>query len=136
MIRRAIVPFVCGGLCVVAGAQSPSEMKPVTDRLAASVYTGPSMATLRELTDTFGGRLTGSPAYQRSADWAAARFRGYGIQNVQLEPFTIPAGWLRGTASGAKLSPLSRPLSVVGRTLKRVTSIREGKGAGGAILGT
>ena len=112
MIRRAIVPFVCGGLCVFAGAQSPSEMKPVTDRLAASVYTGPSMATLRELTDTFGGRLTGSPAYQRSADWAAAKFRSYGIQNVQLEPFTIPAGWLRGTASGAMLSPLSRPLSI------------------------
>ncbi len=112
MIRRAIVLFVCGWLCVFAGAQSPSEMKPVTDRLAASVYTGPSMATLRELTDTFGGRLTGSPAYQRSADWAAAKFRSYGIQNVQLEPFTIPAGWLRGTASGAMLSPLSRPLSI------------------------
>jgi carboxypeptidase Q len=112
MIRRAIMPFVCGWLCVFVWAESPSEMKPVTDRLAASIYTGPSMGTLRELTDSFGGRLTGSPAYQRSADWAAAKFRSYGIHNVQLEPFTIPAGWLRGTASGAMLSPLSRPLSI------------------------
>ncbi len=107
-----MMPLVYWSLCVLVWAQPPSEMKPVTDRLAASVYTGPSMATLRELTDTFGGRLTGSPAYQRSADWAAAKFRSYGIQNVRLEPFTIPAGWQRGSASGRMLSPLSRPLSV------------------------
>jgi len=87
-------------------------MKPVTDRLAASVYTGPSMVTLQELTDTFGGRLTGSPAYIGSTEWAAAKFRSYGIQNVKLDPFTIPAGWQRGSASGAMLSPLSRPLSI------------------------
>jgi carboxypeptidase Q len=111
MIRRALTLLLVGSLGAIAWAQSPSEMKPVTDRLAASVYTGPSMATLRELTDTFGGRLTGSPAYQRSADWAAAKFRGYGIQNVKLEPFTIPAGWQRVSATGTMQSPLSRPLS-------------------------
>ena len=111
MIRRALTLLLVWSLGALAWAQSPSEMKPVTDRLAGSVYTGPSMATLRELTDTFGGRLTGSPAYQRSADWAAAKFRGYGIQNVKLEPFTIPAGWQRGSATGTMLSPLSRPLS-------------------------
>lgn len=112
MIRRAVVLIASGCLGVLSWGQSPSDIKPVTDKLAASVYTGPSMATLRELTDTYGGRLTGSPAYQRSADWAAARFRSYGIQNVQLEPFTIPAGWQRGTASGAMISPMSRPLSI------------------------
>ena len=87
-------------------------MKPVTDRLAASVYTGPSMTTLRELSDGFGGRVTGTPAYNRAADWAAGKFRSYGIQNVRLEPFTIAAGWQRGAASGALLAPLPRPLSV------------------------
>lgn len=112
MIRRAMVVLICSWTCVLAWAQSPSEMKPVTDRLAASVYTGPSMATLRELTDTFGGRLTGSPAYVGSAEWAVAKFRSYGIQNVKLDPFTIPAGWQRRAASAAMLSPLSRPLSI------------------------
>ena len=112
MIRRACVLLWCWSFCALVWAQSPAEMKPVTDQLAASVYTGPSMATLRELTDGFGGRLTGSPAYQRSAEWAAAKFRSYGIQNVKLEPFTIPAGWQRVSASGTMLAPLSRPLSV------------------------
>src|SRR6266478_9154348 len=70
------------------------------------------MTTLRELADGFGGRLTGSPAYNHAAEWAAAKFRSYGIENVRLEPFTIPAGWQRGTASGAMIAPLSRPLNV------------------------
>ena len=110
MIRRALL--VMAGLSALGWAQSPADLKPTTDRLAAAVYTGPSMATLRELADGYGGRLTGSPAYVKSADWAAAKFRGYGIQNVRLEPFTIPAGWLRGSASAAMISPLSRPLAV------------------------
>ncbi len=109
-LRRAVVVALWWAIPVLAWSQSPSEMKPVTDRLAASIYNGPSMTTLGELADGIGGRLTGSPAYVRSTEWAAAKFRSYGIENVRLEPFTIPAGWQRGTASGAMLAPLSRPL--------------------------
>jgi hypothetical protein len=112
MILRVMALLLSGLVSPIVWAQSPAEMKPVVDRLAASVYTGPSMATLRELTDTFGGRLTGSEAYAGSAEWAGARFRSYGIQNVKLDPFTIPAGWQRGPASGSMASPLSRPLSI------------------------
>jgi carboxypeptidase Q len=111
-LRRAVAIAVWWAIPVLASAQQPSEMKPVTDRLSASIYNGPSMATLGELTDSIGGRLTGSPAYVRSTEWAVAKFRSYGIENVKLEPFTIAAGWQRGTASGAMLSPLSRPLNV------------------------
>jgi len=111
-LRRAIAFAVWSAIPVLAWAQQPSDMKPVTDRLAASIYNGPSMATLGELADGIGGRLTGSPAYVRSTEWATAKFRSYGIENVRLEPFTIPAGWQRGTATGAMLAPLSRPLYV------------------------
>ncbi|HLX86633.1 MAG TPA: M20/M25/M40 family metallo-hydrolase [Terriglobales bacterium] len=99
--------------CVVASvafAQQPSEMKPVADRLAVSIYNGPSMTTLGELSDGIGGRLTGSPAYVRSTEWAVEKFHSLGIQNVRLDPFTIDAGWQRGTASGAILTPLPRTL--------------------------
>jgi len=111
-LRHAVRLAVWWAIPVLAWAQQPSEMKTVTDQLAASIYSGPSMKTLGELTDGIGGRLTGSPAYVRSTEWAAAKFRSYGIENVRLEPFTIPAGWQRGTATGAMLSPLSRPLNV------------------------
>ena len=111
-LRRAVALSVWWAIPVLLWAQQPSEMKPVTDRLAASIYNGPSMATLGELSDTIGGRLTGSPAYVRSTEWAAAKFRIYGIENVKLEPFTIPAGWQRGSAIGAMLTPLPRLLHV------------------------
>jgi hypothetical protein len=111
-LRRVIGLALCLAVAVLSWAQTPSELKPVTDRLAASIYNGPSMTTLGDLADGIGGRLTGSPAYVRSTEWAAAKFRSYGIENVRLEPFTIPAGWQRGTASGVMLSPLSRPLYV------------------------
>ncbi len=111
-LRRAVAFLVWWAIPVLAWSQQPSEMKPVTNRLAASIYNGPSMATLGELTDSIGGRLTASPTYVRSTEWAAAKFRSYGIENVKLEPFTIAAGWQRGTCSGAMLSPLSRPLNV------------------------
>jgi carboxypeptidase Q len=111
-LRRAVALAVWSAIPVLTWSQTPSELKPVTDRLAASIYNGPSMTTLSDLADGIGGRLTGSPAYVRSTEWAAAKFRSYGIENVRLEPFTIPAGWQRGTASGAMLSPLSRPLYV------------------------
>jgi len=111
-LRRAIALAVWWAIPALAWSQHPSEMKPVTDRLAASIYNGPSMTTLGELADGIGGRLTASPAYVRSTEWAAAKFRSYGIENVRLEPFTIPAGWQRGTASGAMIAPLSRPLNV------------------------
>jgi hypothetical protein len=109
-LRRIFALALCCTLSAVAWPQQPAEMKPVTDQLAASIYNGPSMTTLAELADGIGGRLTGSPAYVRSTEWAAAKFRSYGIQAVRLEPFTIPAGWERVSASGAILEPLSRPL--------------------------
>jgi carboxypeptidase Q len=111
-LRRAVALAGLWLVPVLAWAQPPSSLKPMTDRLAASIYTGPSMATLGELTDTVGGRLTGSPAYVRSTEWAAGKFRSYGIENVRLEPFKIDAVWQRGTATGAMLAPLPRPLNV------------------------
>jgi carboxypeptidase Q len=107
---RLVVLRFCLVSAALAWSQQPAELKPVTDQLAASVYNGPSMVTLRELADGIGGRLTGSPAYVQSTDWAAAKFRSYGIRDVRLEPFTIAAGWQRGTASGTILEPLTRPL--------------------------
>jgi carboxypeptidase Q len=92
-----------------AGQMTP-ETKDTATRLAGAVFSGPSLGTLRELSDGFGGRLSGSPAYNHAAEWAAGKFRGYGIQNVKLEPFTMPSGWQRGPAHGDMLAPMARPL--------------------------
>src|SRR5204863_1789655 len=81
-------------------------------RLVGSIFTGPSVSNLRDLTDGYGGRLTGSPAYQKATEWAVARFRSYGIQNVRVEPFQLPNGWQRGWAKGEMVAPYARRLSL------------------------
>ena len=54
----------------------------------------PLARDLRELCDGIGGRPTGSAACDRAVQWAAKKFREAGIQNVRLEPFTVPNLWL------------------------------------------
>jgi carboxypeptidase Q len=118
MIRHRLVclllllPLTGAALSQPAEAPVNSDVRNAADQLAGSVYTGPVMKTLRELSDGFGGRLTGSPAYNRAAEWAASKFRSYGISNVKLEPFTMANGWVRGTASGELLTPVARPLHI------------------------
>src|SRR5262249_46415544 len=93
-------------------AQISQGTRDDANRLIGSIYAGPSMTTLRELSDGFGGRLSGSPAYNRSAGWAAAKVRSYGIQNVKLEPFSMPSGWQRVSSRGEFVAPVARPLHV------------------------
>ena len=111
-IRRTILPFCIFSIFVVASPGQSNDLVQTRNQIVASILNGPSMDTLWTLSDGFGGRLSGSPAYQRSAEWAAGKFRSYGIQNVRLEPFNIPNGWERGTASGEMIAPLHRPLHV------------------------
>jgi hypothetical protein len=63
------------------------------------------MATLTYLSDMIGPRLTGSPALKRANEWAADKMRSYGLSNVHLEPYTIVAGWERGTAYARIIEP-------------------------------
>ena len=105
--------FVSLLICAVAAsAENPADLQEVTNRVAGSIYTGPSMTTLRELTDDYGGRLTGSPAYQRATDWAVAKLRSYGLQNVRVEPFNMPNGWQRGWAHAEMVAPIQRRIAI------------------------
>ncbi|HXG93880.1 MAG TPA: M20/M25/M40 family metallo-hydrolase [Blastocatellia bacterium] len=94
-------------------AQQPADFQPAASRLTGEILiNGRSMDYLKNLTDRFGGRLTGTAAYNRAAEWAAEQFRAAGIKNVRLEPFTIPNGWDRGWAHGRIVSPIERPIHI------------------------
>lgn len=111
-LRRCLTAWLFVCVLVVAATAASTDLQETSNRLAGSIYTGPGMTTLRELTDGYGGRLTGSPAYQRATDWAIAKFRSYGLQNVRVEPFTLPNGWQRGWARGEMLAPIPHRLSI------------------------
>lgn len=109
--------------CIVAGifvlccglslpAQDKSQTQRQLDRLAGTIWTDSQGDALRELVDRFGGRVTGSPAYDASANWALEQFKSAGFANAHLEYFTIPNGWQRGWARGQMKSPIQRDLHV------------------------
>ncbi len=54
------------------------------------------MTNLEYLSDMIGPRLTGSDRLKRANDWTAEKMKAYGLENVHLEPYTIPRGWERG----------------------------------------
>ncbi|NLJ06574.1 MAG: M20/M25/M40 family metallo-hydrolase [Sphingobacteriales bacterium] len=52
----------------------------------------------------FGGRITGSVAYESAAQWAASRFREWGMEVILDEAGEVPVGFERGPFSGKMLS--------------------------------
>lgn len=46
------------------------------------------------LTDQFGPRLTGTPAYKQSAEWARDQLKAIGLADPHLEPWQFGRGWM------------------------------------------
>jgi hypothetical protein len=113
----------------VPGAQAKPSAVELDRRLLALAQKGPeAMTNLTYLSDMIGPRLTGSAALRRANDWAAARMKTYGLVNVHLEPWSLPEGWQRGTATGRILEPDN------GRTLS-LASRGWSPGTGGTVQG-
>lgn len=63
------------------------------------------------LTTEVGPRLAGTEAEARARDWAVAKFEDIGLENVRIEPFTIP-GWERGAETAEITAPFPQALSI------------------------
>lgn len=67
---------------------------------------------LTELSDTVGGRVTGTAEAQKAIDWGIAKMRGIGLENVHPEKWQLWRGWKRGSADAELLTPLRHKLHV------------------------
>ena len=97
------------GACSVQ--KSCAELAPTM--IQAALGPSPLEENLRYLTDTIGGRVTGTPAADRSADWAVQAFRHAGVDDVHTEKFTIPVGWAEGHTHLEVLAPAPFPVRLV-----------------------
>jgi hypothetical protein len=85
---------------------APSEALALDQKIINDAKSGSEiMANLTYLSDIIGPRLTGSVALKRANEWAAEKMKSYGLTNVRLEPWSIPAGWERGTATARLIEP-------------------------------
>jgi carboxypeptidase Q len=96
-----------------AGAATAPAPETVAAQLRDAAMAGHDVAYswVSELTTRFGPRPAGSANEQQAAQWAAARLKALGFENVRIESFPITA-WVRGTESAQIVAPLAQPLVV------------------------
>jgi hypothetical protein len=66
------------------------------------------------LTDTIGGRLTGSPNMKRANEWTRDTLAQMGLANAHLEPYTFGRGWTSDYAMVRMLTPDVQQLYAIG----------------------
>jgi hypothetical protein len=67
-------------------------------------------ADLEYLLDVIGPRLTGSAEMRRANDWTAQKFREYGMDRADLEPWKFGVGWTRGPMTIRMTAPQHRQM--------------------------
>src|SRR5690348_7603859 len=104
-VKKAFQPKVPQGAYGCSIHASCADAAPI---IIKSIQ-GPSPLekNLRELTDTIGGRVTGTPAAEKAVDWAVNAFRQAGVDEVLTENFTLPNGWAEGRTRLLVQSPRS-----------------------------
>ncbi len=81
------------------------QADPVVDRIIEIGQTdNRTMQHLDILTNRFGGRLSGSDAFNNAAEWAASKFRKWGMIVEMDEAGQVPVGFNRGPWFGRMLS--------------------------------
>jgi len=104
-------------LQVPTGTGTCSVEKSCADLVPAMIQSalGPSPLeeNLRYLSDSIGGRPTGSAAADRAAGWAVEALRHSGVDEVHTEKFTIPGSWSEASSRIDILSPEPFPVRMV-----------------------
>jgi hypothetical protein len=92
----------------------PDKYGEIAARLReAALHDDAGMARLEYLCDRIGNRLGGSKGLEQAVQWSAEEMRKVGLQNVQFIPVKVPH-WVRGRESLQMLTPVERPLPLLG----------------------
>jgi Iap family predicted aminopeptidase len=92
-------------LLVLILLASTAHATPTDDLVARLLGPTPILDDLRELTDTIGGRPTGSPALDKAIDWAQERLRAAGVETVRAESYVPPRNWVPRSESVEIIAP-------------------------------
>jgi hypothetical protein len=105
-VAIAAVRFQAGAF----GQQPAVDQKMIAAIKAEALRPSEATKLFHTLTDTFGPRLTGSPAHVQAARWAVERFREWGLNDPHLEPFEFGSGWSLEKITAEMVAPRYMPL--------------------------
>lgn len=113
---RRVCVAVAVALCVKTRAAWPQAAADGDDRLdrivGMAMARGGAHAFLRGLTDSIGGRVTGSAESRATADLLIRTLREAGFDDARFEEYALQSRWHRGRSIGRIVSPVARPLAV------------------------
>jgi hypothetical protein len=93
---------------------APSDPVAVARALSDKALADPTAWDFVEsLTTEVGPRLAGTVQAERGKDWALAKLKALGFQDVHAEPFSITA-WVRGPESAEVTAPFPQKLMILG----------------------
>ena len=106
----ALVSIFVGTNAQTLGDRYSATAKQILD--AARTDNG-AYEKLVYLCDRIGNRLSGSPGLDKAIGWAKAEMLRDGLVNVSTPTVKVPH-WVRGAESAAIVSPMERPLTILG----------------------
>ncbi len=80
--------------------------------MGAAMTRGGAIAFLETLTDTIGGRVTGSPQSQAASELILQTLKDAGFDDAHIEDYPLTSRWRRGPASGGVVSPVKQPILI------------------------
>jgi carboxypeptidase Q len=94
----------------------PKPPTPAEDAIARivgySLTSGGALSFLETLTDTIGGRITGSPGSRAAAELILQNLKDAGFEDAHFEEYKLTSPWQHSTATAEILSPIQRPLLI------------------------
>ncbi len=98
-------------------AQSPNgRPMPANDDVARivghSITSDGAMEFLETLTDTIGGRITGSPGSREAAELIVKTLKEAGFENAHTEEYKLTSVWQHGPTTGEVIRPVQRALII------------------------
>lgn len=115
MLRTPALTFAAAALSALTlSAQTPPPLDPATIarvREEASVRSK-AYEHVWWLSEVYGPRVTGTPAFAQASDWAMTQFRAWGLSNVHQERWAFGQGWTIERFSAAMTAP--QPAVLIG----------------------
>ncbi len=113
-LRRIVPVVLCSAAVAVAQpAREPVDLDAMNRIRAEGLRRSQVMATLEDLVDRHGPRLTASPEGRAAAEWARAKLAAWGLSNAHLEPFDFGEGWSFSKSSLRVTAPFVVPMYAI-----------------------
>ncbi len=119
-MRKVSILLLLAGFGLLVSFKGDKGTKPAANATARIKNEGFNnskvMATLFELTDVNGPRLTGSTGMRNAEKWCAAKLKSWGLKNVNIEPWGgFGRGWEINKSYVAMTAPYYQALIAVPR---------------------